>query len=180
MRLPNRLPQAYLNQLEWREIGPWRGGRSCAVSGVPGEPDHFYMGATGGGVWKTTDAGQTWSNVSDGFLKTGTVGSIAVSESNPKVVYVGMGESEIRGNITHGDGVYRSNDAGKTWRHLGLEKTEVIGKVRIHPTNPDIAWVAALGKVWGQVKIAEFIKPSMAARLGRRLFLLVTKLARLI
>ncbi|MCB0825954.1 MAG: glycosyl hydrolase [Armatimonadetes bacterium] len=142
-------PQAYLNQLEWREIGPWRGGRSCAVSGVPGEPDHFYMGATGGGVWRTTDAGKTWSNVSDGFFKTGTVGSIAVSESNPKVVYVGMGESEIRGNITHGDGVYRSDDAGKTWRHLGLEKTEVIGKVRVHPTNPDIAWVAALGKVWG-------------------------------
>lgn len=138
-----------LEGLTFREIGPFRGGRSCAVSGVPGQPDHFYMGATGGGVWKSTNAGVDWVNVSDGFFRTGSVGAIEVSRSNPDTVYVGMGETEIRGNITHGDGVYRSDDAGKTWRHIGLKDTQSISRVRIHPTDSETVWVAALGHVYG-------------------------------
>ena len=138
-----------LKGFAYREIGPFRGGRSCAVSGVPGQPDHFYMGATGGGVWKSTNAGVDWVNVSDGYFQNGCVGSIAVSASQPATVYVGMGETEIRGNITHGDGVYRSDDSGKTWRHIGLRNTQSISRVRIHPTDPNTAWVAALGHVYG-------------------------------
>lgn len=134
--------------MQYREIGPYRGGRSTACSGVVGRPDEFYMGATGGGVWKTTNAGVDWTNVSDGFFKTGSVGAIAVSESHPDVVYVGMGETQIRGNISHGDGIYKSTDAGKTWKHIGLRDTKYISRVRIHPSNPDIVWVAALGPVY--------------------------------
>lgn len=135
--------------LSWRSIGPMRGGRSTAVSGVPGRPDEFYFGATGGGLWKSTNAGQDWTNVSDGFFKTGSVGAIGVSASNPDVVYVGMGETEIRGNISHGDGVYKTTDAGKTWTHVGLRDTQSISRVRVHPKNPEIAYVAALGHVYG-------------------------------
>lgn len=142
-------PSKILDSLEFRQIGPWRGGRSCAVTGVKGQPDTFYFGATGGGVWKSTNAGQDWENVSDGFFKTGSVGAIASSESHPDTIYVGMGETELRGNISHGDGVYRSDDGGKTWRHLGLAETQSIARIKIHPTNPDIAWVAALGHVYG-------------------------------
>lgn len=142
-------PDDFLKGLKWREIGPFRGGRSCAVSGVPGQPDVFYMGSTGGGVWKSTNAGVDWANVSDGFFNSSSVGAIEVSPSQPNTVYVGMGETEIRGNISAGDGVYRSDDAGKTWRHLGLESTQSISRVRIHPSNPDIVWVAALGHVYG-------------------------------
>jgi photosystem II stability/assembly factor-like uncharacterized protein len=138
-----------LNGYKWRDIGPWRGGRSVAVTGVYGKPNEFYAGFTGGGVWKSTDAGQNWKCVSDGFFKTGSVGAIAVSESNPETVYVGMGETQIRGNISHGDGVYRSDDGGQTWRHLGLASTRYISRVRIHPKNPEIAYVAALGHVYG-------------------------------
>lgn len=136
--------------LEWRNIGPARGGRSVTVAGVPGDPLTYYFGGTGGGVWKTTNAGTTWTNVSDdqGF-GTGSVGSIAVAESDPNVVYVGMGEADIRGNFSHGDGVYKSTDAGKTWTHIGLEDTRQIGRIQIHPTNPDVVYVAALGHVFG-------------------------------
>lgn len=140
--------QVLLDSLQWRLVGPFRGGRSDATSGVPGQKDHFYMGTCGGGLWKTTDAGKSWQCVSDGFFRTGSVGAVEVSQSHPETVYVGMGETELRGNITHGDGVYRSDDGGKTWRHLGLAETEHIARVRIHPTNPEIAWVAALGPVY--------------------------------
>jgi photosystem II stability/assembly factor-like uncharacterized protein len=135
--------------LQWREIGPFRGGRSTAVSGVPARPEEYYMGVTGGGLWKSTNAGEDWLNVSDGFFGTGSVGGIGVSSSNPDVVYVGMGETEIRGNISHGDGVYRSTDGGETWTHVGLRDSQFISRVRVHPTNPDIAYVAALGHVYG-------------------------------
>ncbi len=135
--------------LEWRNIGPSRGGRVQSVSGVVGDPFTYYMGATGGGVWKTQDAGGSWRNITDGFLGTGSVGDVAVSESDPNVIYVGMGEADIRGNFSHGDGVYKSEDAGATWEHIGLEDSRQIGRIAIHPTNPDIAFVAALGHVFG-------------------------------
>jgi photosystem II stability/assembly factor-like uncharacterized protein len=140
---------SYLDLLQWRSIGPTRGGRVTAVAGDPVHKLVFYQGTTGGGVWKTEDGGLNWKNVSDGFFGTGSVGAVAVSSSDPNVIYVGMGESCIRGNASHGDGVYKSTDAGKTWTHLGLEATQHIARVRIHPNNPDIVYVAALGDAFG-------------------------------
>ena len=138
-----------LNSLEWRSIGPYRGGRVVAVAGDPANTQVFYFGSTGGGVWKTTDGGLYWENVSDGFFKRASVGALAVSASDPNVIYVGMGETCIRGNVSHGDGVYKSTDGGKTWMHLGLADTRHIAKVRIHPQNPDLVYVAALGHAYG-------------------------------
>jgi photosystem II stability/assembly factor-like uncharacterized protein len=139
-----------LKPLQYRSIGPYRGGRCAAVAGVASQPSVFYYGATGGGVWKTTDGGINWESVSDGSVfGTGSVGAIAVSDSDPNVVYVGMGESPIRGNVSHGDGVYKSMDAGKTWKRIGLEDTRQIPRIRVHPKNPDLVYVAALGHVWG-------------------------------
>ncbi len=138
-----------MEALSWRSIGPFRGGRSTAVAGVPDRTDEYWFGGTGGGVWKTTDAGQEWENVSDGFFGTGSVGAIAVSLTDPDIVFVGMGETQIRGNISHGDGVYRSVDSGKTWTHMGLTETQTISRIRIHPENPDIVYVAALGHIYG-------------------------------
>ncbi|MGY6742803.1 MAG: WD40/YVTN/BNR-like repeat-containing protein [Cecembia sp.] len=138
------------NPMKYRNIGPFRGGRSVAVSGVLGDPLTYYMGKTGGGVWKTSDAGQRWENISDGFFTTGSVGAIAVSESHPRIVFVGMGEHTPRGVMTsYGDGVYKSTDAGKTWRKMGLEKTQHISRIIIHPDNPDIVYVAAQGALHG-------------------------------
>jgi len=132
--------------LKYRNIGPFRGGRSVTASGVIGDPLTYYFGTTGGGVWKTSDAGQQWKNISDGFFTTGSVGAVAVSESNTNIVYVGMGEHAPRGVMTsYGDGVFKSTDAGKTWKKLGLEKTQHISRIQIHPTNPDIVYVAAQG-----------------------------------
>jgi photosystem II stability/assembly factor-like uncharacterized protein len=139
-----------LSGLRWRNIGPFRGGRSVAVAGVASQPMVYYFGGTGGGVFKTTDGGVTWEPVSDGQpFGTGTVGAIEVSQSDPNVVYVGMGESCIRGNFSHGDGMYKSTDAGKTWKRVGLEDSRVIGRIRVHPKNPDLVYVAALGHVAG-------------------------------
>ena len=141
--------QSLLKGLQWRSIGPFRGGRSTAVAGVTSQQNVFYFGATGGGVWKTNDGGINWEPISDEYFKTGSVGAIGISESDPNVVYVGMGESPIRGNVSHGDGVYKSTDAGKTWKHVGLDDTRQISRVRVHPRNPDIVYVAALGHVFG-------------------------------
>jgi len=138
-----------LEKVEWRLVGPFRGGRCVAVAGDPSDMLTFYFGSTGGGVWKTRDGGATWRNVSDGFFQTASVGAIAVSEADPNVLYVGMGETTIRGNVAHGDGVYKSTDAGATWTHCGLAATRHIAKVRIHPTNPDCVYVAAFGHVYG-------------------------------
>jgi photosystem II stability/assembly factor-like uncharacterized protein len=135
--------------LRWRSIGPARGGRSQAVAGTAARPMEYYFGAVGGGVWKTTDGGITWRAVSDRFFKASSVGAIGISESSPDVVYVGMGETQLRGNIIQGDGVYKTSDAGRTWTHVGLEKTMAIGRVRVHPTNPDVVFVAALGDPYG-------------------------------
>ena len=140
------LDSTFLSAYKWRNIGPDRGGRSIAASGVKGRPKEAYFGATGGGLWKTTDAGDNWAPVTDGQLKSASVGAVAVSESNPDIVFIGMGETCIRGNIMPGDGVYKSADAGKTWSHLGFDQSDGISKIRIHPTNPDIIFVASFGK----------------------------------
>lgn len=141
--------RSYLQLLRWRPVGPSRGGRVVAVAGDPVNKLVFYHGATGGGVWKTEDGGLNWRNVSDGYFGTGSVGAVEVAPSNPNIVYVGMGEACIRGNVSHGDGVYKSTDAGKTWTKVGLELTSQIARVRIHPKNADIVYVAALGDPWG-------------------------------
>lgn len=138
-----------LEDMDFRLIGPWRGGRSIAAVGHPTERLTFYFGSTGGGVWKTTDAGHNWFNVSDGYFKTGSVGAITLATSSPERVYVGMGEHAIRGNTSHGDGVYRSDDGGETWRHMGLDETRQISNVIVHPEDPDLLYVAALGHAWG-------------------------------
>ncbi|MBL7842932.1 MAG: glycosyl hydrolase [Cyclobacteriaceae bacterium] len=142
---------AYYNSVKWRSIGPFRGGRSVTASGVVGDINTYYMGTTGGGVWKTDDMGNTWRNISDGYFTTGSVGAIAVSESEPNTVYVGMGEHAVRGVMTHhGDGVYKSTDAGKTWKKLGLEQTQHISRIVIHPRDPNIVYVAAQGALYGK------------------------------
>ena len=135
--------------LKWRCIGPFRGGRVVAVAGDPRDPNTFYFGAVAGGVWKTTDAGTYWRPVSDGFFATSSVGALAVAPSDANVIYAGMGETTIRIDVSHGDGVYRSTDAGRTWTHAGLRETRHIGKVCVHPEYPDVVWVAALGHAFG-------------------------------
>lgn len=144
---PNiELTDSLFHGLKWRNIGPYRGGRSVASTGVVGQPQTYYMGSTGGGVYKTTDAGITWINISDNYFKTGSVGAIAVSESDINIVVVGMGEHAARGVMTSmGDGVYKSTDAGKTWSHIGLDQSYHISDVIIHPTNPEIIYVSVQG-----------------------------------
>jgi photosystem II stability/assembly factor-like uncharacterized protein len=145
----DRLDQRQLAALEWRNIGPFRGGRVTAVSGVVGQRNVYYFGGTGGGIWKSVDSGNSWANVSDGQMGTGSVGAVAVAPSDPNVVYAGMGEGCIRGNVSHGDGVYRSTDAGRTWKHLGLADSRQIGRIRVDPRDPDVVYVAALGHTFG-------------------------------
>ena len=143
-------PNDPLKDFGYRLIGPFRGGRVGSVEGIKDQPNVYYFGATGGGVWKTIDGGANWKNISDGFFKTGSVGAVDVADSNTNTVYVGMGEETIRGNVSSGDGVYKSVDAGKTWKNIGLTDTQQISRVRVHPKNPDIVYVAAIGHLWGQ------------------------------
>ncbi len=138
-----------LPPMEWRSIGPDRGGRSIAVAGHAARPFEYYFGATGGGLFKTTDGGNTWRPVTDGQVGSASVGAVAMAPSDPDIVYIGMGEVQLRANVLQGDGVYRSADAGKTWRHIGLADSHAIGRVRIHPTDPDRVYVAALGHPFG-------------------------------
>ena len=149
-RVPQPVDSVQFRGLKWRSIGPNRGGRSIAVAGSASRPLEYYFGAVGGGVWKTIDGGTTWRPVTDGQLRSSSVGALAVAESNPDVVYAGMGETCLRGNIMQGDGVYRSADGGKTWTHVGLAETHAISKIRVDPRNPDVVWVAALGHPYGR------------------------------
>jgi photosystem II stability/assembly factor-like uncharacterized protein len=140
-------PQLF-SAMKWRQIGPFRGGRVVAVSGVPGDSATWYFGAVAGGVWKSTNAGNTWQPMFDD-QRIASIGAIAVADSDHNIIYVGTGEACPRGNITYGDGVYKSIDAGKTWQHVGLGDTRHIGAIVVHPQNPDIAFVAALGHAFG-------------------------------
>ncbi|AZQ57428.1 glycosyl hydrolase [Maribacter sp. MJ134] len=143
------IPASFYEGLEWRNIGPNRGGRSLGSTGSPSRPNEYYFGATGGGLWKTVDGGTEWKPVTDGQVTSSSVGAVAVAETNPDVVYIGMGEVQLRGSITQGDGVYKTEDGGETWKHLGLKETQAVARIRIHPTNPDIVYVAALGHPYG-------------------------------
>lgn len=139
--------QALYSGLRWRELGPFRGGRSCTVTGVPGQPNLYYFGTVGGGVWRTKDAGQTWENITDNYFG-GTIGAVAVAESDPNVIYVGEGEQTLRNNVSSGWGVWKSTDAGASWKHIGLSDSRHIARIRIHPKNPDVVYVAAMGNLW--------------------------------
>jgi photosystem II stability/assembly factor-like uncharacterized protein len=142
---PDTYPSTFWSGMRFRQIGPFRGGRVTAVTGVPSEPFTFYMGSTGGGVWKTTDAGHSWSNISDGYFAAASMGAIEVALSNPNIIYAGTGSSKIRSNVSIGRGIYKSIDAGRTWTFAGLRDTGQIATIRVHPTNPDIVYVAAQG-----------------------------------
>jgi hypothetical protein len=145
---PAAVPQAMLSGLLWRDVGPMRGGRAYAVAGVASQPNTFYMGSVGGGAWKTENAGRTWFPISDEGIPIGSIGAIAVAPSDPNVVYVGTGEPDIRSQHSYGLGMYKSVDAGKTWTHIGLEKTAHIGRIVVDPKDPNRVYVAALGNVY--------------------------------
>jgi hypothetical protein len=140
-------PEELYSGLEYRLIGPFRGGRSAAVTGVPGKPNLFYFGATGGGVWKTENGGRSWENISDGYFG-GSIGAVEVAKSDPNVIYAGGGEKTVRGNVSSGYGVWKSVDAGKTWKEAGLEKSRHVPRLRVHPANPDIVYAAVLGNIY--------------------------------
>src|SRR5919198_1298697 len=143
-----RIDPSLYGGLRWRSIGPFRSGRVNGVTGVPGQPSVFYMGSVGGGVWKTTNAGRTWFPIFDS-QPIASIGAIAVAPSNTDIVYVGTGEADMRSQISFGNGMYKSSDAGKTWTHIGLDATRQIGKVVIDPRDPNVVFVAALGHVYG-------------------------------
>src|SRR4249920_1170357 len=144
----SRVDPALYAGLKWRSIGPFRSGRVNGVTGVPGQPSVFYMGSVGGGVWKTTNAGRSWFPIFDS-QPISSIGAIAVAPSAPDTVYVGTGEADMRSQISYGNGMYKSTDAGKTWTHIGLDNTRQIGKVMVDPRDPNVVFVAALGHVYG-------------------------------
>ncbi len=139
--------QSLYSGIKWREVGPYRGGRSCTVTGVPGNPNLYYFGTVGGGVWRTKDAGQSYENITDAYFG-GTIGAVAVAESDPNVIYVGEGEQTLRNNVSSGWGVWKSTDAGATWKHMGLSDSRHISRIRIDPKNSDVVYVAAMGNLW--------------------------------
>ena len=163
-------PESLYSSMQYREIGPFRGGRSAAVTGVPGEPKLFYFGATGGGVWKTEDGGITYKNISDGYFG-GSIGSIAVAKSDPNVIYVGGGEVTVRGNVSSGYGMWKSEDAGKTWSFAGLPKSRHIPRIVIDPQNPNIVYAAVLGNIYKPTEERGCIKAPTAGKVGRKCFL---------
>ena len=133
--------------LEWRSIGPYRGGRSAAVTGVPGNPSLFYFGATGGGVWRSENGGGSWENISDDYFG-GSIGAVSVSEYDNNVIYVGGGEKTVRGNVSYGYGIWKSVDAGETWESKGLKNSRHVARIRIHPKNPDLVYAAVMGDLF--------------------------------
>ncbi|HBR60762.1 MAG TPA: glycosyl hydrolase, partial [Deltaproteobacteria bacterium] len=143
---------SHLDTLRWRSIGPSRGGRVVAVAGDPINSQVFYFGAVAGGIWKTVDGGTYWENVSDGFLNSAAVGALTVAPSDNNVIYAGMGESTIRIDVSFGDGIYKSTDAGKTWKNIGLRNTRHVSEIRVHPENPDLLYVSAFGDAFGPNK----------------------------
>ena len=167
-------PELY-SSVEWRNIGPYRGGRSCAVTGVAGKPNLFYFGATGGGIWKTTDGGRAWENISDGYFG-GSIGSIAVASSDPNVIYVGGGEKTVRGNVSFGYGVWKSENGGKTWENMGLNTSRHIARIRIHPTDPDIVYAAVMGDLFKPTQDEESINLLMVVETGKKSFLQIRML----
>ncbi len=164
----SQVDPSLLSGLKYRLIGPFRGGRSLAVCGSKQRPTEFFMGATGGGIWKTTDSGANWSCVSDGYLGSSSVGAIAIAASNPDVIFAGTGERDIRGDISEGDGLYRSADDGKTWTRAGLENTRTISRIQIDPSNPDVVYVAALGHIYGRNPERGVFKSSDAGKTWTR------------
>ena len=140
---------ALYQALNYRLIGPFRGGRVTAVTGVRGAEHTYFMGSTGGGIWKTSDGGERWNNVSDGFFEAGSIGSVAVAESNPNIIYVGTGSSAIRGNVSAGVGMYKSADGGDTWQHIGIRDGGQIGDLQIHPQDANVVYAAVLGHAFG-------------------------------
>ena len=149
-RVNEPVDPSFYEGYKWRNIGPNRGGRSLSSTGSPGRINEYYFGATGGGLWKTIDGGNDWFPVTDGQIKSSSIGAVAVAETNPDIVYIGGGETQLRGSITQGEGVYKSIDGGKNWRDLGLKETQAISRIRVHPTNPNIVYVAALGHPYGE------------------------------
>ena len=143
------LDEKFFETLKYRFVGPYRGGRVTAVTGIPEEPMTYFFGASGGGVWKTDDGGHTWENITDGFLNVGSVGAITLAPSDSAVIYVGTGSACPRGNVSIGDGIYRSTDGGETWRHIGLKKAGMISRIRVHPDDPDLVYAAVLGNIFG-------------------------------
>lgn len=161
-------PQEIYSSLEYRLIGPFRGGRSAAVTGVPGEPNLFYFGATGGGVWKTTDGGRSWENISDGYFG-GSIGAVEVAKSDPNVIYVGGGEKTVRGNVSSGYGVWKTEDGGKTWLSMGLENTRHIPRLKVHPTNHDIVYAAVMGNIYKPTKERGIYKTTDGGKTWRQI-----------
>ncbi|MEM9648099.1 MAG: glycosyl hydrolase, partial [Bacteroidota bacterium] len=160
-------PEELYSSLEYRLVGPFRGGRSAAVTGVPGEPNLFYFGATGGGVWKTLDGGRSWENISDGYFG-GSIGAVEVAKSDPNVIYVGGGEKTLRGNVSSGYGIWKTEDAGKTWEKAGLEKSRHVPRIRIHPTDYNTVYAAVLGNIYKPTKERGVYKSSDGGKTWRQ------------
>jgi hypothetical protein len=162
------VPAAALAGLQWRDVGPMRGGRSFAVAGVASQPDTFYFGAVGGGVWKTENAGRTWTPIADQGIPIGSIGAIAVAPSDPNVVYVGTGEPDIRSQHSYGIGMYKSTDAGKTWTHIGLENSQHIGRIVVDPASPPTRRMLARSTLRSTRRIRECCTRRCGQRAGRR------------
>ena len=148
---PPEIPADLYSGMEYRLVGPFRGGRSAAVTGVPGNPNLFYFGATGGGVWKTLNGGRSWENISDGYFG-GSIGAVEVAKSDANVIYVGGGEKTLRGNVSSGYGIWKTVDAGKTWEKAGLEKSRHVPRIRVHPTDYNTVYAAVLGNIYKPTK----------------------------
>src|SRR5882724_4220678 len=144
----SNVDQSFFNGLHYRLVGPSRGGRVTTVTGVPSQPKTFYMGVASGGLFRTADSGATWVPITDGKVPLGSTGCVAVADSDPNVIYLGTGSDDVRSNVSTGRGMYKTTDGGQTWKFIGLYNAGQIGSVRIHPTNPDIVWVAAQGDVF--------------------------------